>query len=274
MLALDGPDDSEAEVLSERVGAAIGAELAALGFDLDFAPVLDVLTNPDNPVIGDRAFSREPERAALRALAFARGLERCGVLACGKHFPGHGDTATDSHLELPRIGHDLERIRAVELVPFRRAVAAGLPMLMTAHVVATALDPERPATLSPAVIAKCLQGELGYRGLVVSDDLDMKAISDHYGAGQAAVEALEAGCHTLLACRDPDNQGAAWEALVTRAESDASFRECVGRAAAAVRELKRAHFARSRRVEADAGAARRILARAEHRALAEELRRV
>jgi len=227
-----------AEELAEQIGAQMGNELRALGFDADFAPVLDVHTNPDNPVIGERAFGRAPEVAAARALAFARGLAAAGVLGCGKHFPGHGDTDQDSHLALPRLGHDLDRLRQVELVPFARAAQAGLPMMMTAHVVFDAIDPGVPATLSRRVLGDILRGELGYRGLVVSDDLDMKAIAEHIGIGDAAVRAVAAGCDALLLCRDQDHQQAALEALVRAAERDASFRARVALAAAAVRTLK------------------------------------
>nr|MBA3542204.1 beta-N-acetylhexosaminidase [Deltaproteobacteria bacterium] len=148
MMAHAGLSASEDEVTAERVGRAVGDELRALGLDIDFAPVLDVHTNPANPIIGDRAFGTEPEAAARRALAFARGLDAAGILACGKHFPGHGDTTTDSHLELPRIDHAMDRLTAIELLPFKRAAAANLPMLMTAHVVFAALDATGPATLS------------------------------------------------------------------------------------------------------------------------------
>src|SRR5262249_32742085 len=133
-------------------------------------------------------------------------LDAAGVIACGKHFPGHGDTDTDSHLELPRIDHDWTRLDAVELEPFRRAAQAGLPMLMTAHVVFAALDPERPATLSEQVVTGLLRGQLGYRGVVASDDLDMRAIADHVGVAHAAVAAIRAGCDVLLVCRDEHHQ--------------------------------------------------------------------
>src|SRR5205807_2290055 len=135
------------ESLSRAVGRAMGAELLALGFNVDYAPVLDVHTNPQNPVIGDRAFAVEPDAAARHALAFWSGLESAGVRGCGKHFPGHGDTATDSHLELPRVDAGEARLRAVELAPFAAAVRAGVPMMMTAHVVYPAID-ARPATMS------------------------------------------------------------------------------------------------------------------------------
>jgi beta-N-acetylhexosaminidase len=235
---LASPEDAE---LAAQVGLALGRELRALGFDIDFAPVLDVHTNPANPVIGDRAFATEPEGVARRALAFARGLEEAGLLSCGKHFPGHGDTLTDSHLELPRIDHAWERLEQIELLPFQRAAAAGLPMIMTAHVVFAALDAERPATLSEAVVTGLLRGRLGYRGVIVSDDLAMRAIADHMGADAAAVGAIRAGCDVLLVCRGEEAQAAAEAGLVREAERDSELRRRIGESAARVRAMKRAH---------------------------------
>jgi len=240
MLAFDHLEDAPARALAEQVGQAMGRELALLGFDVDFAPVLDVHTNPDNPIIGDRAFATTSERVAERALAFARGLEGAGVLPCGKHFPGHGDTSVDSHLALPRLDHDLERLRAVELLPFERASSAALPMIMTAHVVFPAIEDGVPATLSHRVLTDLLRGELRYRGLIVSDDLDMKAISNTWEVGEAAVAAVEAGCDGLLLCRDAGAQDRAFEALVQAAETRSDVRARVSEAAAAVRNLKQA----------------------------------
>jgi len=238
MLSFEGfRDPREAVPLAFDVGKAVGAELAVLGIDVDFAPVLDVHTNAANPIIGDRAFATDPARAADRALAFARGLAASGVLACGKHFPGHGDTATDSHLELPRVDHDLARLRAVELAPFAAAARARLPMIMTAHVVFAAVDRDRPATLSLEVIEGVLRGELGYAGVVISDDLDMQAIRSHYGAGEAAVAAIAAGCDVLLLCRDPDAQRDVFDTLVEAAAADEALRGRIAESAARVRGL-------------------------------------
>lgn len=229
--------DAQASEAAEAMGAAMGAELSQWGFDIDFAPILDVHTNPFNPIIGDRAFADHPEAAALRALAFARGLHAEGVLSCGKHFPGHGDTATDSHLTLPRLEHDMARLRSVELVPFAAAARAELPMLMTAHVVFAALDDRVPATLSSKVISDLLRGELGYQGVVVSDDLDMKAVADNFGVADAAVAAIVAGCDVLLLCRDPEHQEQARSALHREAAISSVFRSRLGESAARVRGL-------------------------------------
>ncbi|MEO8699409.1 MAG: beta-N-acetylhexosaminidase [Kofleriaceae bacterium] len=254
------------EAIAEEVGLAMGRELRELGFDIDFAPVLDVHTNPANPIIGDRAFATEPEIVARRALGFARGLDRAGILACGKHFPGHGDTSTDSHLELPRIDHAWDRLDRVELLPFARAAAAGMPMIMTAHVVFAAIDATRPATLSEAVIEGVLRKRLGYRGVIVSDDLDMKAISD---PAIAAVEAIRAGCDALLLCKDEAHQDAAQAALIREGERDGELRRKIGEAAARVRAMKRAH-ADNQRLRPALG--RAIIGSAEHRELAARLR--
>lgn len=238
-------ESDDPEKTAREWGQAMGQDLRTWGFDVDFAPVLDVHTNPENPIIGDRAFSDDPERAAARALAFAEGLRRAGIISCGKHFPGHGDTCTDSHLALPRLDHDLQRLRAVELHPFAAAVQRDLPMIMTAHVVFSALDPSLPATLSEKVVGGLLRREMGYEGVVVSDDLDMKAIADHYGVGDAAVAAVVAGCDVLLLCRDREHQEHAREALIREAEKSRAFRARVAESAARLRALARAHFSRA-----------------------------
>jgi beta-N-acetylhexosaminidase len=166
------------------------------------------------------------------------------VVACGKHFPGHGDTHTDSHLELPRIDHGWDRLERVELLPFARAAAAGVPLIMTAHVVFAALDPAVPATLSRAVITGLLRERLGYRGVIVSDDLDMAAIAGHHGADVAAVAAIRAGCDVLLLCKDERHQALAEEALIREAEADPAFSARIAEAAGRVRAAKRDHAAR------------------------------
>ncbi len=184
---------------TQAVAAALGRELADLRIDLDFAPVADVDTNPANPVIGDRSFSRDPDAVARHAVAFTLGLQREGVAACAKHFPGHGDTTVDSHLELPRIEHDRERLERVELVPFRAVAAAGVASVMTGHVLLPRIDARLPATLSPAVLA-LLRDEIGYDGLVFSDDLEMRAIADRFAPADMTHAALAAGVDALLVC--------------------------------------------------------------------------
>ena len=183
------------------VAAALARELRELGIGLDFAPVVDVDTNPANPVIGDRAFAATADEVARHAAAFVTALQAGGVAACAKHFPGHGDTAQDSHQELPRLDHDLERLRRVELPPFRAAIRAGVASVMTAHVLLPRLDAELPATLSPAVLG-LLREELGFDGVVFSDDLEMRAVADRFPIGERVLGALRAGVDALLVCSD------------------------------------------------------------------------
>ena len=253
------------EALAEKVGRALGAELAVLGFDVDFAPVLDVHTNPANPVIGARAFGTTADAVIRFAGAFARGLDSAGILSCGKHFPGHGDTSIDSHLDLPRVDHDFARLSAVELAPFR---TLALPMVMTAHVVFAALDAELPATLSPRVVGELLRGRLGYRGVIVSDDLEMKAVFDRWGVAEAAERAVVAGCDAVLVCHGEDDQLAAHEALVTAAERSPAVRARVEESATRIAAMKAAHRFRVPAVLDDVAA---VLGHADHQALARSL---
>lgn len=188
------------EALAERAGTVLGRELRAVGVDVNFAPVLDVDTNPDNPIIGNRSLSRDPEIVARLGVALGRGLEAEGVAACGKHFPGHGDTSQDSHRELPRLPHSRERLEAVELVPFRAWVRAKLASIMTAHVIFEPIDPDYPATMSRPVLHGILRDAMGYEGLIITDDIEMKAIADHYGYEDAVIRGVNAGVDNFLCC--------------------------------------------------------------------------
>jgi beta-N-acetylhexosaminidase len=201
-----------------RCAATTARQLRSAGINLNFAPVLDVNVDPANPVIGTRAFGDDPALVTRFGLAALRGYRDGGVLATAKHFPGHGDTAIDSHLGLPTIRHDLDRLRRVELAPFAAAVRAGVPAMMTAHLVASALG-DLPATLSPAVLSGLLRRELGFDGLVFTDDLAMGAIAERYGAAAAAVRAKAAGADVVvLASRRLDEQVAVAEALAAAVE--------------------------------------------------------
>jgi beta-N-acetylhexosaminidase len=201
MRAVGRADDAE---LTFAIGRLMGRELSAVGVDLDFAPVLDVDTNPDNPVIGPRSFGRTQDLVSWHGLALVSGLSSAGVADCGKHFPGHGDTLQDSHLDLPRLEHSLERLESLELVPFRAAIRAGIPALMTAHILFKELDPTYPATMSPLIVRAVLRDSFGYDGLVISDDLEMKAIADHYSLEDVLVHGLNAGVDAFLCCHSPE----------------------------------------------------------------------
>ena len=204
-------------------------ELRAVGINMDFAPVLDVLTEPDNPVIKDRAFGSSATVVSAMGLAVMAGLQDNHVIACGKHFPGHGDTSSDSHLELPRVAQPLGRIQSVELRPFAHLIANGLATIMTAHVLYPALDRKSPATLSKRIIEDLLRKGLGFKGVVITDDLEMKAIT--LDPGEAAVQSLLAGVDLLLICHDEQKQrlalGAVYRAVkekrLTEARIDQSL---------------------------------------------------
>ncbi len=181
---------------TRAVAAGIGGELAALGIGLDLAPDVDVNSSPDNPVIGVRSFGDDPVLVARHAAAWVEGLQSTGVAACAKHFPGHGDTAVDSHHGLPRVDVPLEVLHERELAPFRAAVDAGVGAVMTSHIIVSALDPHRPATFSRTVIG-VLRDELGFSGVLMSDALDMAGASAETGIPEAAVRALVAGVDLL-----------------------------------------------------------------------------
>ncbi|RJK97959.1 glycoside hydrolase family 3 protein [Vallicoccus soli] len=190
---------------ARRAAAITGTELAAVGIRQDFAPVADVNVDPANPVIGVRSHSSDPQLAARMVTAQVRGFQGdAGVVATAKHFPGHGDTSTDSHVGLPVIDHTREEWERIDAPPFRAAVAAGVDSIMTAHIVVPSLDPSGdPATLSEPIITGVLRGELGYDGVVTTDSLEMAGVRQQYGDGEVAVRALEAGADVLLMPADP-----------------------------------------------------------------------
>ncbi|WP_428388660.1 beta-N-acetylhexosaminidase [Mucisphaera sp.] len=218
MRALGSIGDEE---LARRTGAVLGAECRAVGFDLDFAPDLDVDSNPDNPIIATRSLGREADLVSRLGVAVAQGIESAGVASCGKHFPGHGDTHQDSHLTLPTLAHDMARLDAVELPPFVAAVKAGIASMMTAHIIFEALDPETPGTMSPKVQTGLLRERIGYDGVVITDDLEMKAIANHFPVPEAAVRTITAGVDFALCCHTNELANGAIDALVKAVESGA-----------------------------------------------------
>lgn len=203
LAAIAASDRDLAEQYAGQMGAWIAQEAQAIGLNWVLAPVVDVNNNPDNPVINIRAFGDQPDLVSTLATAFIRGTQHHPVLTAAKHFPGHGDTAVDSHLELPVLTHSLERLRQVELPPFKAAIAAGVDAVMSAHLQIPAYDPDYPATLSYQVLSQELRFTLGFDGLVVTDALVMGAIANRYGAHQAPVLAVAAGADILLMPVDP-----------------------------------------------------------------------
>jgi beta-N-acetylhexosaminidase len=254
---------------AREMGRALAEELRACGIRYDFAPCVDVDTNPRNPVIGDRSFSDDPDLVARLGAAMIEGLQQGGVAASAKHFPGHGDTEVDSHLELPSVDHSRSRLDEVELRPFRAAIAASVASVMTSHVLVREIDDARPATLSPAVITGLLRQELGYGGVVVTDDLEMQALAKHWRPAQIAVLGAQAGCDLFALSKSHDAQVEAIEALVRACESgEIAFKEQEA-AEGRVRALKERFLAGY--VDPDPRQARLAAEDGRHRALAEEI---
>lgn len=194
-----------------EAGLLTGRELNTLGVNFDLAPVLDVNSNPHNPVIGVRSYGDQPEKVAEYGIAMMKGLTDGGVLSCGKHFPGHGDTDVDSHIGLPVIDKSLEVLEQCELIPFRRAIDAGIPAIMTTHIIFPQIDPEYPATMSRTIMTGILRERFGYQGLIISDCMMMKAIADHYGTVNGVMKAMQAGVDLVFVCHDPMMAGEALE---------------------------------------------------------------
>ncbi|MBA2259073.1 MAG: beta-N-acetylhexosaminidase [Acidobacteria bacterium] len=261
------------EQLARRFAEALATELKAVGISLDYTPVLDIHTNPKNPVIGDRALADTAGEVARLGKVLIEVLQANGIAACGKHFPGHGDTSTDSHFELPLIEHPPDRLENVELVPFRAAIESRVAAIMTAHILIPALDRERPATLSPQVVDHLLKRQLGYDGLVLSDDLEMTAISGRYGMPEATVAAINAGCDAVLMCGDDqDRQGQAIEAVIRAVEAEELPLKRVEDALARHRRVKERFLSRRARPLGDQQL-RAVLGRDEHQAVAAEMSR-
>ena len=260
--------------LAGRFARALAAELKAVGISLDFTPVLDMHTNPKNPVIGDRALAERAEDVARLGSAIIHALQGEGIAACGKHFPGHGDTSTDSHHELPLIEHPPDRLEAVELVPFRAAIQANVAAIMTAHILVPALDEDLPGTLSQPIVDGLLKQKLGYGGLVLSDDLEMKAISSRFGVPEATVKAMAAGCDAVLMCgANQEPQLAALEAVIHAVEDGTLPLKRLEDALDRHRRVKERFLAGARKQPLSGPALRAALGRDEHQAVAAEMAR-
>ncbi len=213
LAAAGGPD------LVEKVSRAAGTLLRGAGINMNLAPVLDVNDNPLNPIIGVRSFGSDPEAVSALGKSAFRGYLSAGVIPVGKHFPGHGNTSVDSHVDLPVITHSLEHLENVELAPFAESVKCGIPAIMTAHIVFNAVDPHAPATLSPRVLTGLLRQRLGFDGIVMTDCLQMAAISKSPGTPEGAVQALKAGCDVLLVCHTREVQRACYQAVLDAVRS-------------------------------------------------------
>lgn len=207
--------DLDAPTVAFHFAHRMGLEMMAVGINLDFAPCVDVFTNPLNTVIGDRAVSTDPHQVEKMASALVRGYIKSGILSCAKHFPGHGHTVIDSHEELPVEEADLKRLHEVELVPFKKALRSRVDMVMTGHILFKSVDKDWPVTLSEFFLKKILRDDLKYKGLVITDDLDMKAMAKHYDKGFIPVRSLQAGADLLLYCNEPESPPVAIETIMS-----------------------------------------------------------
>ncbi len=215
--------------LVEQVARAMAVELRAVGCNLNFAPMLDLNSNPESPVTKERSFGADPRRVANMGVAFDRGLRAGRVLSCAKHFPGHGDAQVDPHFDLPVYTGTMERLESAELIPFAAAVAAGVPLVMTAHILLPRIDPEWPASLSRTVLEGMLRHKMRFEGVILADDLGMGAIARRYGPGEAAVKTFEAGTDIAMLCHDWPAVAPAI-AMVTKARDEGRFEEAAWRA--------------------------------------------
>jgi beta-N-acetylhexosaminidase len=215
--------------LANQVARAMAVELRAAGCNLNFAPMLDLHVNPESPVTKDRSFGADPQLVAKMGVAFDQGLRAGRVLSCAKHFPGHGDTPVDPHHDLPVFSGTMERLESAELVPFAAAIAAGVPLVMTAHILLPRIDPDQPASLSRTMLDGVLRRRMGFGGVILADDLGMGAIARQYGPGEAAVETLRAGADIAMLCHDWTAVAPAL-AAVRQAHADGRFDQAEWRA--------------------------------------------
>lgn len=253
---------------AQALAKAMGDEVAALGFNMDFAPVLDVNSNPNNPIIGDRSYGPTPAVVWAAGQQVIAGLNAAGVIPVIKHFPGHGDASVDSHKALPVITADKSLLESRELKPFKNAVNAGAPMVMIGHLLVPALDPDHPASLSHSIITGLLREQWGYQGLVITDDMEMGAIAQD-NIGEAAVQAVQAGADMLLVCHTYSKQQAVRDALVAAVHSGRISEERLNQSLQRILAVKDQY--QVNKVAVSAASARQVIGSVDHRSLVNAL---
>ncbi|WP_088051206.1 beta-N-acetylhexosaminidase [Virgibacillus dakarensis] len=234
---------------SYTIGSMLGKQLTAFGFNLDFAPVLDVNSNPDNPVIGDRSFGNNPEIVSDLGIQTMKGIQSEGIISVIKHFPGHGDTSVDSHLELPRVNKSLKELHRLELIPFERAIQNGADVVMVAHILLPKIDPEFPSSMSPKIIDGILRNQFAFSGVVMTDDMTMKAITDNFDIGQAAVESVKAGNDMILVAHGYHNVITVIKALEDAVHNGELTEERINESVSRIIHLKRKYDISNRQTE-------------------------
>lgn len=259
--------------LTYNCAEALALELTAVGINMNFAPVLDVDTNPKNPIIGDRSFGKSPILVQEHGLAMMSGLQDNKIIACGKHFPGHGDTVTDSHKTLPVVDYSVDELTHRELKPFIHTVQNRLAAIMTAHVLYPQLDAERPATLSKKIISSLLRRAIEFSGMIVSDDLEMKGITEKYTVGDAAVMAIDAGCDLLLICGVGDQHAEVHEALIHAVEKGTLSEERIDQSLNRILALKERFLLKGGEIKPDAKEIKKVVGCDRHRALIKEIQK-
>ncbi|MGI6707279.1 MAG: beta-N-acetylhexosaminidase [Clostridia bacterium] len=209
---------------SYGIGTLLAEQLLAFGFNMNFAPILDINSNPNNPVIGDRSFGDDADIVSELGVQTMKGIQSKGVISVVKHFPGHGDTSVDSHVGLPRVNNGLDRLERLELVPFKKAIQSNADAVMVAHILLTKIDPEYPSSMSKVVITDILRNKLEFNGVVLTDDMTMGAISENYETGEAAVRSINAGADIVLVCHGYSKEKAVLQAIV-KAVADGTLSE-------------------------------------------------
>jgi beta-N-acetylhexosaminidase len=263
--------ETDSPKLSFQFGMAVGRELKAVGVNVNFAPVADVATNPSNPVMKDRMFSNDPESVGKMASAVCRGLQKMGVASVAKHFPGHGDTKEDSHFKLPKVDRTLAQLEECELIPFKRVIRSRVEGVMTSHIVNPNIDPDYPATLSEKTIDGLLRNQMRYSKLIFTDDMEMKAVTDHYGAEEAALLAVNAGCDCLVFRGDNGLPIPQIEAIVKAIEDKKMPKARVELAVHRIQQVKRAYAELREPIKMEEIA--KHVGIPEHKALAEQILR-
>lgn len=223
---------------SYEVGSTIAEEIKSLGFNMDFAPVLDINSNPKNPVIGDRSFGSNKEIVSELGIQTMKGIGESGVIPVVKHFPGHGDTSVDSHVGLPSVNNDMERLKSFELVPFEEAINNKAEAVMVAHILLNKIDPQNPASLSKTIITDLLRNELDFRGVVITDDMTMGAITKNYDIGNAAVKSVNAGSDIVLVCHGYDNESSVINSLKNAVQNGSIPEERINQSVYRILKLK------------------------------------
>ncbi|MCB0393549.1 MAG: glycoside hydrolase family 3 protein, partial [Bdellovibrionales bacterium] len=262
--------DLDSAAFAFKVAEAMGSELLSIGINVDFAPCVDVLTNPQNKVIGDRSFGSDPELVSKISSAMVRGYVKSGILPCAKHFPGHGNTLLDSHEDLPVEEKTLQELTDTELPPFKRAFRARLDLLMTAHILYSKIDPEWPATLSPKIIQEICRKDLGYRGIVMSDDLEMKALTKKWSHEVIAPQAFRAGCNILLYCWDISTPAKGLQAVIDAVNKNELDRALIDDSYNRVVSLKKSRLSKIEPLPYEE--VKRLVGHPEHLSLAKSLR--